>query len=98
MGKAIRAPRAKIDLVNIADYIARDNLRAAIKLTDEIDAAVDRLAQYPGMGPQRNELGRGLRSYPVGNYLIFYRIIDEGVEVVRIIDGRRKLRRALREP
>jgi toxin ParE1/3/4 len=39
------------------------------------------------MGKQRSELAPLLRSFPVKNYLIFYRPIDEGIEIVRILHG-----------
>lgn len=37
------------------------------------------------MGQVREELAVYLRSVPIRSYLIFYRIIDEGIEIVRII-------------
>lgn len=37
------------------------------------------------MGQGREELAVQLRSFPVGTYLIFYRIMDEGIEIARII-------------
>ena len=39
------------------------------------------------MGRLRNEVAPFLRSFPVKNYLIFYRPIDEGIEIVRILHG-----------
>ena len=39
------------------------------------------------MGRLRDELAPFLRSFPVKNYLIFYRPIDEGIEIVRILHG-----------
>jgi len=41
----------------------------------------------------REDLAPSLRSFPVGNYLIFYRPITDGVEVVRMLHGARELRR-----
>jgi toxin ParE1/3/4 len=35
----------------------------------------------------------GLRSFPVGNYVVFYRIVPEGIELVRVLHGARDLRR-----
>lgn len=39
------------------------------------------------MGRERSELAPFLRSFPVKIYLIFYRPIDEGIEIVRILHG-----------
>jgi toxin ParE1/3/4 len=38
------------------------------------------------MGRLRDELAPFLRILPVKNYLIFYRLIDEGIEIVRLLD------------
>ncbi len=39
------------------------------------------------MGINRDELEPELRSFPVEDYLIFYRPIDKGVEIVRVVSG-----------
>ncbi len=43
------------------------------------------------MGQSSDTFASGLRSFPVENYLIFYRPIDGGVEGVRIVSGYRDL-------
>lgn len=52
---------------------------------------MDTLAQFPSMGRRRDELLPALRSFPVDDYLIFYRQIAEGIEVVRIVSDYRDL-------
>ena len=49
------------------------------------------LAQFPEMGANREELMPGLRSLPVGNYLVFYLPIERGIEIVRILPGMRDI-------
>lgn len=44
----------------------------------------------PGIGVARPEVRPELRSFPVGNYLILYRQIDEGAEIVRVVHGARQ--------
>ena len=39
--------------------------------------------------PRREDLARGLRFYPVGNYLIFYTVGDDGITVARVLHGAR---------
>jgi toxin ParE1/3/4 len=39
----------------------------------------------------RYELLAGLRSYPAGDFVIFYRILETTVEVVRVLHGRRDI-------
>jgi toxin ParE1/3/4 len=45
------------------------------------------LAQFPEIGRNRPELVVGLRSFPVDSYSIFYRVIDGGIEIVRVLSG-----------
>lgn len=39
------------------------------------------------MGRRRDELARNVRSFPINDYLIFYRPIEEGVEILRVVSG-----------
>jgi toxin ParE1/3/4 len=32
-----------------------------------------------------------LRSFPVGNYVIFYREVSEGIEIIRVLHGARDI-------
>jgi len=47
------------------------------------------LVQNPLAGRQRPELVPGLRSFPVGNYVIFYVPLIDGIEVLRVMNSRR---------
>ena len=94
MGQIIRSPKSKIDLWELADYIAQDNVDAAVKFLNQVDAALEKLAQFPGMGPERIEIEPGLRSFPLGNYMLFYRRIPGGIELARVLHGRRNTKAA----
>jgi toxin ParE1/3/4 len=50
----------------------------------------------PKLGPARPELGADIRTLPLGNYLIVYRPIHGGIELVRFLHGSRNLRRLFR--
>jgi len=50
-----------------------------------------KLAAMPEMGRRREELAMHLRSFPVGRYIIFYRSMQEGIEIVRVLHGARDL-------
>jgi toxin ParE1/3/4 len=86
-----RTALAEDDLVDIWLYIAEDNPRAADALLDNIDRKCDLLAQNPQLGQARPDIAPELRYFPVGNYLILYRITPEGIEIVRVVHGARKL-------
>jgi toxin ParE1/3/4 len=91
MPRIIRSPRAKIDIWKIADRIASDNLTASVKFLSNLDHTLETLAKMPGLGPARDELLPGLRSFPIGNYVLFYRRVPTGIELVRVIHGSRDL-------
>ena len=93
MAKVIRALRVERDLESIWDYIAADNPEAAERCLREIDAQFSKLAAYPLMGRARKDLAPGLRSFPLGNYIIFYLPVTKksGVQIVRVIEGHRNI-------
>lgn len=74
--------RAEEDLIEIWTYIARDSPRAADRLLDRHDRKSVLLAQSPYIGMARNDIAEGVRHFPVGNYLILYRLLEDGVEIV----------------
>ena len=81
------SPEAESDLDEIWLYIAQDNPDSADKLLDEIDKTTQNLARFTKMGSNRNELYPGLKSFPVGMYLIFYLPISGGIEIIRVLHG-----------
>jgi toxin ParE1/3/4 len=87
----IRTARAEEDLIEIWLYIAEDNPVAADRLLDEIDRRILLLAENPYLGSAREDIAEDCRYSPVGNYLILYRIIPNGIEVVRVVQGSRRL-------
>ena len=85
------SPASRRDLCEILNYIARDNPQAAAEFIDKLEEKCRRLADIPEMGFHRDDLAPKLRAWPVGNYVIFYRSCDGGIEVVRVIHGARDL-------
>ena len=83
--------RAEEDVRDIWLYIAADNIDAADKLVDRFTELYEQLATNPEMGPAQEQYRKGLRCFPAGNYVIFYRPIDDGVEVYRVLHGARHL-------
>lgn len=97
MPRTKREPKAAADLEDIWLHIAIDNVDAAERLIRQIYDAEDRLAEFPELGRARPELGRDIRSWAVGSYVVFYRISGAAVEVLRILHGARDLGEALDE-
>lgn len=80
---------------------ARDDLRDVLQYTLEtwgrkqratykarILRTLRELARFPGLGRERNELGVDMRSFPVGQHLIVYRVDDKELIVTRIMHSR----------
>ena len=86
-----RTRQAEEDLIEIWCYIASENPVAADRLLDRIDEKCLLLAKSPQMGVLRSDIALNLRYFPVKKYLIFYREIENGIEVVRIVHGSRYL-------
>src|SRR5258706_829311 len=97
MPRIKRTSAAKADVSGIWHHIASDNLAAAERWLDTVDRNVRLLAEFPALGPRRDELGPGLQSYPLGNYIIFYRSVRGGIEIIRVLHSARNLPEILGE-
>ncbi|GMQ83208.1 MAG: type II toxin-antitoxin system RelE/ParE family toxin [Rhodothermia bacterium] len=82
---------AKSDLFEIWDYIANDSIAQADKMSDEFERIFSVLAENPEMGRRREELKENLKSFPHGNYVIFYRGDADEIEIVRVLHGARDI-------
>lgn len=91
MARIDRRPRAQRDVVDIWLYIAGDDGRAADHTIDRFDSALTVLSRNPQAGRNRPELAPDLRSFPVGNYVLFYRPTTDGIELVRVLSGYRDI-------
>ena len=86
-------PEALIDLDEIWDFIAADNLDAADKVIAEILAAMDAILPFPGQGHRRSDLtSRPLRFIVVYEYLIAYVPDSNPVCLLAVLHGRRSPR------
>ena len=91
MGRIQRTPRADLDLEEIWYFIAQDDPVAADRWLDTLEEKIALLADNPLMGPSRPDIARELRCHPVGSHLILYRVIPDGIEIVRVVHGARHL-------
>ena len=84
MSEIRRLHQAESDLDGIWDYIARDAPANASRFLRRIEGVCSIVADNPLVGRSREELVPGLRSFPIGNYLLFYIPIEDGIEIVRV--------------
>jgi toxin ParE1/3/4 len=96
MSRVLRTAEEEEDLIGIWLYIAQDNQAAADNMLRSIDEKFVLLAENPQIGRALPELRGGMRRWPFGRYLILYREIPGGVEIVRVIHGTRDINRILR--
>src|SRR5262245_53409279 len=92
-----RTSKALADLTEIATYIARDSFEAADRFLSASEETFLLLAKAPLLGqacPFTAPEVAGTRVWRVKGFPkhnIFYRVVDEGVEIVRVIHGARNL-------
>jgi toxin ParE1/3/4 len=56
------------------------------------------LSQFPESGRRREELAIGMRSFPAVEFVIFYRVFGDYIQIVRILNGRRDIESIFKEP
>jgi toxin ParE1/3/4 len=91
MAMILKRPLAELDLLDIWDYIADDSPDRADDFLDRIESKLLILAQNSGLGRKRADLLPDLRSFPIGNYVVFYRQIEGGIDVIRLLHGSRDI-------
>lgn len=91
MARIIRRPRALEDLDAIWLYIAQNDIEAADRVISLFEEKSQILAHTPLIGRPCPELAPDLRRFPVKSYVIFYRPVSDGIEVVRVLHGARDI-------
>jgi toxin ParE1/3/4 len=84
------SPEAEQDFLAIWIHVARE---ASPDVADEqvrsVDRACETLADWPHSGRARHELFPGVRSIAVDPYVVFYRVRNSEVEIIRVLHARR---------
>lgn len=92
MARLTITAHARADLQEIHSYIAKDNSEAARRFIERVRSKARQLAETPGMGRSRGQdLRPDLFSFPVGQYILFYRKQPGGIVLVRVLHGSRDL-------
>ncbi len=97
-----RSKQAREDLLNVYVAIGLDNPPAAERIYDRLEQRAATLKEQPRHGPRRNDIRAKARMLVESPYLILYEVAPdtetgpvEGIEIVRVVDGRRDLRGAI---
>jgi toxin ParE1/3/4 len=96
MKEPLISDEAKDDLAEIWAAIAeaRDE-RTADRMLQKILASCRAKALFPDTGEARDEILPGLRSFPVRPYVVFYHRHADTILVLRILHGRRDVKRVI---
>jgi toxin ParE1/3/4 len=92
MARLIISPDAESDLVEIGVYIARNSgsRERSKSFLASLYQTCETLSSQPEMGQLRTEFVTGqYRSFSVGNYVIYFSCVPDGVRVARILHGAR---------
>lgn len=77
------------DLAEIIPYVAADRVEAALSINDRLEHAIEILADNPRAGRERDDIDRDVRSFPVGSYIVFYRIFHREIAIIRVLHAAR---------
>jgi toxin ParE1/3/4 len=96
-------PRARDDIIRQFRWylVEQDAPEAAFRFLDAVDESVEQLLRMPNMGSPKtlpNPALQGLRSWPVEGFehiLLFYRVQGETLKVIRVLHGKRDIKRIL---
>ncbi|HKP78178.1 MAG TPA: type II toxin-antitoxin system RelE/ParE family toxin [Phenylobacterium sp.] len=101
MGRILRAPLARADLLDIWAHIANESSPSiADTFLARIYGALEVVASAPYIGRERAEFPGSPRSLVVRPYVIFYEPLAEsdGIAIWRVLHGARRMEDLLRRP
>ncbi len=92
-----KRPQAERDIEECFVYIAENNLDTAVYFLVAVEDSLDQLAEFPLVGKQRNFIDKQfqnirmwhVKGYP--DYLIFYQVNNNRIEIIRLIHGSRDI-------
>lgn len=96
MARLTVSRKARRDLANIWSYIACDSVQHADHWLAELYEVFSLLCIHPRMGRSSDSISPGTRKFPVGNYIIYYRVSKARVQIAHVLHGKRDQRRAFK--
>jgi len=87
---AIRiSPEAEAELDDIWYYLATgsSSIEVAERMLDTIHDQLALLSKHPLLGRSRDDLRPGVRSITVGAYVVLYRVEQEDVVILHVLQG-----------
>jgi toxin ParE1/3/4 len=83
------------DLEEAYGFLLRESPRAAGTLVERVEEVITLVVEHPEVGRRRSGFGAGLRSFRVRGfpYVVFYRIEEGSVVMVRLLHGAQRIGR-----
>ena len=96
MARLLFAPGARDDLRELlATLIEKAGRPVAAAYADRFRSTLRRIETFPSSGAPRPKLGASIRIAVVSPYILIYRTTAGGVQIVRVLHGRRKVTRRM---
>ena len=83
---------ASHDLSEISDDFLKQSVDAGERFIELFTKKCQQLSQFPYSGRSYATLAPNLRGLALMNYIIFYQVVEERIEILRVISGYRNLR------
>lgn len=85
MPRILRTPKSREDYASIYDYVWKRSPQNAEMLIHLFDEKLELLASNNTVGRPRPELAPNLRSWLVHRFILFYRPVEDGIILMRVL-------------
>jgi toxin ParE1/3/4 len=80
------SPKAREDMESVWLYtFSQWGHEQTEKYIDDLAAAFDLLTSNPRLGKNCDSIRRGYRKHPTLRHVIYYREVDYGIEIIRVL-------------
>ncbi|MEG4343937.1 type II toxin-antitoxin system RelE/ParE family toxin [Microcoleus sp. A003_D6] len=91
MNRLLITLEASRDLSEISDYFLAQSVDAGDRFVEGFGKKCQQIAQFPYLGRSYSQFAPNLRGVPLMGYIVFYQIVGDGIEILRVIGGYRNL-------
>ncbi|GAB4302529.1 MAG: type II toxin-antitoxin system RelE/ParE family toxin [Oscillatoriaceae cyanobacterium] len=86
----ITAPASQ-DLEEISEYFLEKSIEAGDRFVQKFTQKCQHLARFPYVGKSYAEIRPGLRGILLMGYIVFYQVVEDDIEILRVVSGYRNL-------
>ncbi|MGB3786513.1 MAG: type II toxin-antitoxin system RelE/ParE family toxin [Phormidesmis sp.] len=82
---------ASQDLEEISDYFLEKSVDAGDRFVEAFGQRCQHIARFPFIGKSYGHIRIGLRGVLLMDYIIFYGVSDDAIDILRVVSGYRSL-------